>query len=109
MIQLNLFSGPELRDKGIQKAVDHADREIKNWPGLAYEFLKSYLYENRTFMTKDVRCASKGIVPDPPNNRAWGGIMVHAKMCGLITSIGYDKVKNPKAHCTPATLWRAMI
>jgi len=103
--QLNLFTGQQLRDKGISQAVNHADQQSENWSHYAYQFLLSYIKQNREFMSEDVRAASVGIVDTPPSSRAWGGIIVRAVKSGLIRRKDFCTVKNPKAHCTPASLW----
>ena len=103
--QLNLFTGQQLRDKGISQAVDNADNNSENWSGKAYQFLLSYIKQNREFMAEDVRLASVGIVDAPPSSRAWGGIIVRAVKAGLIQRVGFRNVSNAKAHCTPASLW----
>jgi len=56
-------------------------------------------------MAEQVRDASRGIVPEPPSNMAWGGIMRTAANNGDIMANGYGKTTNPKAHGTPATVW----
>ena len=103
--QLNLFTGQQLRDKGISQAVNHADQQSENWSHYAYQFLLSYIKQNREFMTEDVRAASVGIVDEPPSSRAWGGIIVRAVKSGLIRRLGFRSVSNAKAHCTPASVW----
>ena len=103
--QLNLFSGAHLRDVGIQRAMQHAENKIDNWTAQAYQFLLSYMQANKEFMCEDVREAAKGIVENPPHNRAWGGIFVKAAKLHIIKRKGFKSVTNAKAHCTPATLW----
>jgi len=105
MIQLDLFSGQNLRDAGMTKAMEHADEETPKWNYNAYQFLLNYTKTNKEFMAEDVRLASEGIVDEPPSKRAWGGIIVRAVKSGLIKRKGFMNVKNAKAHCTPATLW----
>ena len=105
MIQLNLFSGTELRDNGIAQAMENADAQVNEWTFEAYQFLLHYSKSNKEFMAEDVRLASEGIIDEPPSKRAWGGIIVRAVKSGLIKRKGFMNVKNAKAHCTPATLW----
>ena len=104
--QLNIFSGEELRDIGIKKSFDNANDKFENWGEIAYDFLLQYIKRNYAFLTEDIRIASADIVPEPPSKRAWGAVILKAKKAGLIRKIGFRNVKNPKAHCTPATLWK---
>lgn len=106
--QLDLFLGNKLRDEGISQSVDNANVKNNKWSESAYNFLVEYIKTNKEFMAEDVRVASKGVVEDPPSNRAWGAIFVLAKKNKLIKSLGFQNVKNPKAHRTPATLWAAI-
>jgi hypothetical protein len=103
--QLDLFKGKELRDIGINQSLETAEKNCENWGQRAYSFLLKYIQTNNTFMAEDVRVASEGYVPQPPSKRSWGSVFVKAKKNKIITSLGYDNVKNPKAHGTPATLW----
>jgi hypothetical protein len=104
--QLNLFTdGAQLRDLGIQQALTHADEVCEKWSEKAFRFLQWYIQHNKEFMTEDVRVASRVLVEAPPSERAWGGVIVRACKAGLIRSIGYKHVKNPKAHMTGAAVW----
>jgi hypothetical protein len=103
--QLNLLQGIKNKNNGIEKALENANKNNENWSKNAYSFLLHYLKNQKTFMAEDVRIASFGVVSIPPSNRAWGAIFVMAKKNQLIRSIGFAKVKNPKAHGTPANLW----
>ena len=103
---LTLFNGKELRDIGIKQSVDNANFSHEKWSDNAFEFLIKYIQSNEEFMTENVRIASEGIIPEPPSKRAWGGVIVRAVKLGLINRKGFRNVKNAKAHCTPATLWK---
>jgi hypothetical protein len=104
-LQFN-FSAEELRDKGISQAEDHANRDYFGWSEQAYSFLVTFARMNPVFQAEDVRGAAEGIVPQPPSERAWGGVIVRARKEGLIERTGYAPVKNPKAHKTPAAVWK---
>ena len=108
MNDLNLFTGKQLRDLGIKKAIDHAEEKTENWSGLAYGFLLTYCLSNKEFMAEDVRIASNGTIQVPPSKRAWGGVFMKAAKRKVIKRKGYRKVKNKNAHCTPATLWEVI-
>ena len=104
-MQLDIFISHNLRDKGIQQAINYADKVQPLWSEQAYNCLLNYIRYNDEFMTEDVREASKNQLSEPPSARAWGGIIVKAVKCGLIYRKGFRNVSNVKAHCTPATLW----
>ena len=104
-MQLDIFLSQNLRDKGIQQAINHADQVKPLWSEQAYNCLLNYIRYNDEFMTEDVREASKHQLSEPPSARAWGGIIVKAVKCGLIYRKGFRNVSNVKAHRTPATLW----
>ena len=107
MDQYDLFPGEQLRDEGMQRAIDHADAVNDKWSEKAYTFLLKWLrYQDAEFMTEDVRKASTGLIPDAPHDRAWGGIIRKAAMAGLIMKVGYRSVTNPQAHCANASVWQ---
>jgi len=97
-------TGEELRDEGIQKAVEHADEVHESWSDKAYQFLLDYDPQSE-FMTEDLRQASTRYLPEPPSLRAWGAVVVRAVKNGVIQRVGYRAVSNNKAHRTPASVW----
>lgn len=105
-MQTQLFTGADLRDKGIKVAITNVNTKVPNWSEIAYGFLIGYIRFHREFMAEDCREASKGIVPEPPSKRAWGAVIVRAKIEGLIKSVGFRNVTNAKAHRTPASVWQ---
>lgn len=96
------------RDKGIEKAITHADETVDQWSNRAFVFLLKFLNNhNGPFMAEEVR--SYAALMDfelPPSNRAWGAIVLKAVRNGLIERCGIQQVKNKKAHCANAALWR---
>lgn len=106
--QLDIFQGKELRDIGIAKSENNANSKNENWSFRAYWFLLQYIRNHNEFMAEEVRTASRGKVPQPPSNRAWGSVFVKAVKSGKIKRKGYKTVSNPKAHRTPATLWEVI-
>ena len=101
-------NGAQLRDKGIKQALDNANDTHEKCSEKAYKFLRTWIESQYEFMTEDVRIASEKEIPKPPSNRAWGGIILKASRAGLINKVGFSNVKNAKAHCTPATVWRVI-
>jgi len=109
MKQKKLFDGDYFAQVGMDQAEDHANEVEPNWSQQAYDFLLKYCKTNSQFMAEDVREAADGIVPKAPTSRAWGGIFRKAAFNGLIHRLGYQKVKNIKAHSTPATFWGSSL
>lgn len=107
----DLAAAHEARDLGIQRAIDHADRVEMKWSESVFAFLRGFVSAcdslRSPFTAEDVRAASVGVVSDPPDKRAWGGILRRAAMDGLIERIGYTTAHDPKVHCNVVTLWRA--
>jgi len=102
--------GKILKNIGIKTAVKNANKKQKSWADKAYFILETFVKEHKgSFMCEDVRAYAEKTteLTSPPSKRAWGGVMVRAKAKGLITSVGYNKVTNPKAHQANASMWKA--
>ncbi len=75
------------------------------WKEEAIKCVKKY--PHNTFKAEDVRVWSYGHGLDKPINcRAWGQVMLEARRRNIIKSVGFMLVDNPKAHKTPATVWK---
>jgi hypothetical protein len=74
-IQLDIFRAREERDKGIEKAIVHANEAIPGWSDQAFDLLKKFLsIHHGPFMAEEVRGYAAQIdFPLPPHARAWGG------------------------------------
>ena len=104
--------GNELRDRGMQLSLFNVQSKSPDWKKLAMAALENYIlnHPGEKFQTEDVRGWAYGYgLPEPPNRRAWGGVMVSAKRRGIIQFVGYENVDNPLAHSTPASVWRGGI
>jgi hypothetical protein len=99
----------EITDSAIKAAEIHANVVHDGWSERAYDFLKGYAEINPVFMAEDVRNASKGVVPSPPTERAWGAIIRKASVASMITHAGYRQVKNVRAHHANASVWKSLI
>jgi len=98
----------KLRDEGMQRAVDHADRENPSWSDKAMGFLDEYLsrLRSQTFRSEDIRkFAEREGLPIPPDKRAWGSIMTKAAKAGKIKKLGWTTASDPKVHKNPVSLW----
>jgi len=102
--------GQVLRDRGIRKAIQHAEEVGDGWQTKALDFLYIYAKKNPgKFSGEMVRLEAKGIVPDPPCLRAWGAILLTGSRRSWIHQVGYIKVNNPAAHRANAALWQSLI
>ena len=100
------FSGIELRDVGMQKAIDHANDKAEKWSERAYQLLIKFLHTRKRFMGEDLRSYAAEVDFDlSPHARAWGGIIQRAAKELIIIKIGIGPVKNPKAHLANAAIW----
>lgn len=108
--QLSFLDAVESEKKsiaGMNKAVAHANQVNEGWEQKAREFIiNKFLPLHKRFMTEELRAfATENGFEMPPHARAWGGIIKGIANDFLIISLGFQKVKNTKAHRTPATLW----
>ena len=77
----------------------------KSWKERALECVNDY--PHNTFKTEDVRVWAYGHGLEKPKNcRSWGGVILEAKKRGMVKSVGFMLVDNPKAHKTPASVWK---
>jgi len=108
--QLNIaFEGERLRDEGIKRAIDHADRVEENWQGRAFSIFQSYARSHDTFATEDVRSyALETGFPDAPDPRAWGAVAMKAVRSGLIKPSHFELAKGKSQHRTPIRVWKAI-
>lgn len=104
-------SGADLRDKGIRRAITHAEDVCgDDWQVKALDFLYLFAREHSRFSGEMVRIESKKYkIPEPPSLRAWGAILVKAANRGWIKQVGFVHVDNPKAHRANAALWQSNL
>ena len=105
MNQLELFTGAQLRDKGIKLASDNAGQE---WNDKALDCLIMYLgiINNNKFTCEDFRqWISEDLLPPPPHLRAYGAVIVKAKKLKLIKHVGYATCNTPRVHSAISSLW----
>jgi hypothetical protein len=100
----------QLRDEGIGRAVDHADRVEPKWSEQAFAFLDGYARQHKQFTGEDVREAAEEFgLSIPPDKRAWGGVMQRASRKKIIRRIGFTTASDPKVHCNVVTQWESNI
>jgi hypothetical protein len=115
-VQLSIFDADEYieaikeRDKGIATVMASADQHDPLWSKKAEEVFRMYIKKVGTveFMTEDVRnfASENRLIPDPPSNRAWGGVTQRLAKSGVIERVGTRSVKNPKARMSYASVWK---
>ena len=100
------------RDTGIARAAAHADREIPQWSELAFEFITRYCAahgKGHEFHGEALRqCAERtGLVPEPPDARAYGSVFRRAARAGLIRKTGrYVLAKS--SNLSPKPVWEVL-
>jgi hypothetical protein len=105
--QTQIDFGRVNRDKGIQKAEKSANDLYSNWSDHAYELLKWFVQRtHEPFQAEDFRADVKGLLPEPPTNRAFGGAFQRAAKAGLIKKVGHAAVNNATAHKCFAAVWQ---
>lgn len=73
------------------------------WNTLAYAAFVDYANAAKgTFLTEDVRLASTDL-PQPPDNRAWGGVVNRARRDGVVKQVGFAPSRT--GHCRPMPVW----
>lgn len=102
-------AGEELRDQGIQQSLFNAERKDPGWSDKAHLMLATYLQKigDRPFKTETLSAwAYKCGLKEPPNSKAWGGVMVAAKNKKIIKAIGATAATLPSSHRGYITLWQ---
>lgn len=108
----NLYQAEQNRDVGVLMSEAHANDAIEKWSDMALVMIEAFLAYRTSdpFLAEDVRSfATANGLPEPPCARAWGAVIKRASDAGLIAFSGYGKTSNPKAHRTPAALWKKNI
>lgn len=105
-INLDIEKSRLARDEGIEKAIAHADKVIYNWGYKAYLLLQEFIKTKHEFLVEDFRlyCEQQKL-ETPPDNRAFGGIILKAKRAGLVMSLRYESCKNKIGHRHPVSVW----
>lgn len=102
------IAGQQLAQTGASRAADHAERDNPNWKNDALQLVIEFSHTKPDgFMCEDVRAfAYKRGFPKPPEERAWGQIIITARKLGHIVSCGMAKAKDRKVHASINTVWK---
>lgn len=105
-MQLDLIAYAEQRrDHGIQRAVDHAERESEGWTDFAVSLLRSFASrQSAPFLAEDfVEWATNGLIAYPADGRAFGGVFQRAAREGIIRKVGYAPARS--SNLAPKCTW----
>lgn len=94
------------RDAGIERAVTHADKVVKNWQEIAYERLLEFLAgrDGAPFLAEEFRQWGRFKIPAPPDGRAFGGVIRRAATAGKIVNIGTGRAAT--SNSSLKILWQ---
>lgn len=97
-------------ERGIKRAIDHADSVSPGWKQSAMDYLRGWCMgmkgSGRGFLAEDVRRNADRVLPPPTDPRAWGAVFREAANEGLIVKTG-SYAPSKTGHCRPMPLWRA--
>lgn len=98
----------QLRDAGMQQAINHAERIDDEWPERAYGFLYRFALSHGEFISETLTDEAIQLgYGSPADARAWGAIFAKAARAGVIQRIGYGV--SARRHCSPTPLWRSLV
>jgi hypothetical protein len=103
-----------IRDEGMTRAVDKADREESQWSGQALGYLRLYAASNQghPFLIEEVRAwAELQGLPAPSNAKAWGAVTRRAahRKNAIIAPLLHDGAQLTRKgaiSASPKPLWR---
>lgn len=107
-LELDFAAAEKNKINGMIVSELNAEAHCEGWASEALFWLGCFLKERSTpFMTEEVReYAHLNGLPDPKNNRAWGGIIARARGMRWIKFVTLGRTSNPKAHRANAAVWQ---
>jgi len=108
MNQLSIFSGKQLKECGMQLALQSTPDE---WKERVINELEQYARKNKTFTAEEFRAfwLSKG-GEQPHSSNVWGAMFGRAAKLGLIKKTGkYQPAVSPKTHGHPIAVWSSLV
>lgn len=106
--QLLMFAAPDYRarrDDGIRRARAHAEEVVCDWTATALQHLRAWAPGRAAFLAEDFRDAMAGVLPEPPDGRAWGAVFQQAAREHVVRRAGYAPAKS--SNGSPKCQWVA--
>ena len=102
---LDFTAAMDARDRGIERAVAHADAVESQWSGMALGMLVAFVKEaDGPFLIEEARAwAEAHELPPPPDARSWGAVTRRAAAKRVIRKVGYGPAAS--SNCSPKVLW----
>lgn len=106
-LAIDFDAAAEARDLGMQRAVDHANREEPEWSGQALGQLTAYAnIIGRPFLIEEARVwAEAHGLPNPPDARAWGAVVKRAAHKKKPVIVRAGAAPAASSHCSLKPLW----
>jgi hypothetical protein len=99
-------TGAVLRDAGMATAIAHAEKITESWGDRAAELARKYAASHAEFATEDLIAHAREVgFPEPPDPRAWGGVIKRLASTGVVRVGHYRKSVVARAHCRPVMVW----
>lgn len=93
----------------IQSCTDNQDKHCPNWSVEAINKLRAFIIFKDEFITEEFRqWAFNAGLPEPRNNKAFGGVMRLAESLGIIRKTDKYRSTGIKSHHRPMIVWEGV-
>lgn len=104
-LQLDYTAAIAAKNDGIRKAEESTEAKAPGWSEKCYALLLQYIKIQKEFTSEEFRKWVEDKIESPNHNRSFGGIMLRARIAGLIEEIGYRPTTSVKSHRCPSKVW----
>jgi len=99
----------EAADRGMQQAIDHAERLDDTFPARAEAFIYTYARCNPEFTGEQMTAAAALVGVEPlSDGRAWGVPIKRAAAAGVMFDTGRTAPRT-KGHGAPGKVWQSLV